>query len=57
MRRLVERWQSMSEEEMDRISENIVAIHWIVLGLGLLAWTLAPVVRAAVSHTVAGRFC
>ncbi len=57
MRRLVERWRSMSDEEMDRIGENIIAIHWIVLGLALLGWALIPVVQAALSQNVGGRFC
>lgn len=44
MRTLVQRWRSMSDAEIDRIGENIIAIHWVIMALVILGWRLLPLV-------------
>ncbi len=54
MRRLAERWRSMTDAEMNRISENIVAIHWVLMGLFLVGWRLLPIIRGVSPEVMSG---
>ena len=44
MRKLIEQWRSMNEGELNRISDKIVAIHWLTMGFVILGWALLPFV-------------
>ncbi len=55
MRTLTNRWQSLSDTDMDRISEKIVGIHWLMMGCAILAWSLLPFLLGVSREVVVGR--
>ncbi len=55
MRTLTERWQSLNDADMDRISEKIVGIHWLMMGCAILAWSLLPLFLGVSREVVVGR--
>jgi len=56
MRNFIERWRNMSDAEIDRTSENLVAFHWILMGLFLIGWRLLPLIRGVSPEVMSGLF-
>ncbi len=52
MRKLIARWQSLNDAEMDRISAALVGIHFVMLGLLVFASTIGLPLLLGVSPEV-----
>ncbi len=54
MRNAIERWHSMSDDQIDKLCENLVAIHFVFMGLALFAYRLLPAIRGVSPEVVFG---
>jgi hypothetical protein len=55
MRILSERWRSLSDAEIDGITEKIIGIHWLMMGFVTLGWTLLPLVLGVSREVLVSR--
>ncbi len=55
MRSLIERWRSLNDSEIQRISETIIGIHWLIMGFVILGLTLLPFILGISPEVLASR--
>ena len=55
MRTLLERWRSMDDSEIQKISEAIIGIHWLIMGFVIIGLTLLPFILGISPEVLASR--